>query len=682
MKTKKTSRIIILSVIGLILFISLLIFILNYSRDDSSFSILEKKWINDNKDKVIDISVYNDVPLYGQNGRGIAFSMLDKFTKDYGIKYNKIPYLVKGSSRELRDVSFKVLGIDEEVGNNDILMYKDSFVIVSRNNEKIDRISDLKGVTIGMLSEFLSSASIYLGEASDISYLPYSSEDTLVSAFNSASIEYMVVPYNLYLEHILASDNANVVWYIDEMSYKYVLEVNNNSSFLAIMKKYYNKFNKEYYDTVYSSNYVDLFFDAKKISDSEKASYNSNKYVYGFIRNMPYESVNNGNYVGTLSNYVKSFARLVDVDFKFVEYDNIASLKEGLSSGNVDVAFANFDTSDLRIDTYKSVGLFSEEYVVLSNRDIVVSSVKSLMKKDVMTIKDSKLHSYLALNGVNVDGYKNITDLLNSVDVNSIIVVDSDTYNYYHNKKLGSYHLLYTGKLNSDYNFVVRSVGSNSTFAKLFTSYVGSINYNSVRYKYNTSLDLSDEVTLSKFLKYLFIGLVIICILVIAFITGLKRRNKNKKIKKEEKLKFIDMLTSLKNRNYLNYNMKKWDENVIYPQAIVIIDLNNIKYINDNYGLEEGDNVIKKAASIMIVNQLENSDIVRTAGNEFLVYLVGYDEKQVVSYCRKMYKDLKELPHNFGAALGYSMITDDIKTIDDAINEATLEMRSNKEKNQ
>ena len=45
-----------------------------------------------------------------------------------------------------------------------------------------------------------------------------------------------------------------------------------------------------------------------------------------------------------------------------------------------------------------------------------------------------------------------------------------------------------------------------------------------------------------------------------------------------------------------------------------------------------------------------------------------------------MYKDLKELPHNFGAAIGYSMITDDIKTIDDAINEATLEMRSNKEK--
>ena len=40
---------------------------------------------------------------------------------------------------------------------------------------------------------------------------------------------------------------------------------------------------------------------------------------------------------------------------------------------------------------------------------------------------------------------------------------------------------------------------------------------------------------------------------------------------------------------------------------------------------------------------------------------------------------MKELPYGFGAAIGYSMIMDDIKTIDDAINEATLEMETVKE---
>ena len=59
--------------------------------------------------------------------------------------------------------------------------------------------------------------------------------------------------------------------------------------------------------------------------------------------------------------------------------------------------------------------------------------------------------------------------------------------------------------------------------------------------------------------------------------------------------------------------------------------------------------------------------------------MIGYEEKQVISYLRKLNKELKDLAHGFGAASGYSMITDAIKTIDDAVNEATLDMRNNKE---
>ena len=42
-------------------------------------------------------------------------------------------------------------------------------------------------------------------------------------------------------------------------------------------------------------------------------------------------------------------------------------------------------------------------------------------------------------------------------------------------------------------------------------------------------------------------------------------------------------------------------------------------------------------------------------------------------------KEMKNLPHDFGASVGYSMIEDDIKTLDDAINEATLEMMTKKQ---
>lgn len=177
---------------------------------------------------------------------------------------------------------------------------------------------------------------------------------------------------------------------------------------------------------------------------------------------------------------------------------------------------------------------------------------------------------------------------------------------------------------------------------------------------------------------------------IIVILTGLigilfHQNKKNPKVKvnvpRDSKIKYIDVLTSLKNRNYLNDNIDAWDDSLVYPQGIVIVDLNNIAYINDNYGHAEGDNVIKEAANILIKSQISNTEIIRTNGNEFLIYMVGYDEKQIVSYIRKLNKEFKDLSHSFGAAIGYSIITDEIKTIDDAINEATLDMRNVKQEN-
>ena len=106
--------------------------------------------------------------------------------------------------------------------------------------------------------------------------------------------------------------------------------------------------------------------------------------------------------------------------------------------------------------------------------------------------------------------------------------------------------------------------------------------------------------------------------------------------------------------------------------------MNSIKAINNEFGYKEGDKVIKAAANILINNQLKNSDIMRTDGNEFMIYMVGYNEEQVTLYVRKLYKLMKELPYEKGASLGKSMIEDDMKLIEDAINEAVLEARKNR----
>ena len=63
--------------------------------------------------------------------------------------------------------------------------------------------------------------------------------------------------------------------------------------------------------------------------------------------------------------------------------------------------------------------------------------------------------------------------------------------------------------------------------------------------------------------------------------------------------------------------------------------------------------------------------------NEEKYYRIGLN----IAYQRKLARAFRNLEHNFGAASGYSMINDAIKTFDDAVNEATIEMRNNKDGN-
>ena len=85
--------------------------------------------------------------------------------------------------------------------------------------------------------------------------------------------------------------------------------------------------------------------------------------------------------------------------------------------------------------------------------------------------------------------------------------------------------------------------------------------------------------TIAKYFMYILIAFVLIFLYVYKLTKKIKL---SKKIKKEDKLKYIDQLTSLKNRNYLTENLEAWSQNRIYPQSVIVIDLNNLQYINDN----------------------------------------------------------------------------------------------------
>lgn len=85
----------------------------------------------------------------------------------------------------------------------------------------------------------------------------------------------------------------------------------------------------------------------------------------------------------------------------------------------------------------------------------------------------------------------------------------------------------------------------------------------------------------------------------------------------------IDSLTGLRNKRA--YDLAVADlERVKRPYAIVMIDLNDLKGINDRYGHEKGDIAIRNLAGL-ICNVFKHSPVFRIGGDEFVVILTNED---------------------------------------------------------
>ena len=676
MKNKKLI-IIIPIVIALIVFIG--VYFYYYREDGNSLNVTDKRWIEENVKSLIDIELPNDYPVYGEQ-KGVMQNFISSFETASKIEFNKISYSKEGvaSTNGLR---FRVLNNDEELTDKDLLVNEDVYVLVGLENKKIDSIIDLKNTKLGVLSSDIGEASYYFSNVENITYKKYDDSNSLFQALNTKQVDMIIIPNLMYINKTFPGDDYHIIYTVSEMSKKIVLTLSDKDSRLNdITEKYFNSWKRNSFVEVYNDALFNYYITTKEISDSTTAKLQAKTYKYGYVENYPYEVKKKKSLVGICGEYISRINRLTGIDFEFIKYDSVEDLLKAVENKEVDIYFNYYDVANENYNELSSP--FVEKYTVISriSDSNVVTSFESLKGKKISMIGNTALFNYFKDNSkANINEYKDINELL-SKGKDNIIVVDSEVYTYYRNSKFKDYEALYSDYITKDYAFMVKD--GETIFSDIFNYLIASNSYYRYRNIGINEINNKNDIEAESFEQLYIIILVIILIpviILITLITLLKRKKVVKKVKKEERRKYIDNLTSLKNRSYLNFNIENWNKSEKYPQSVVVVDLNNVKYVNDNYGHEAGDNLIVQAASTLLNTQLENSELIRTDGNEFLIYLVGYSEKQIEIYTKKLTKELKELPYGFGAAIGYSIIKDGMKTIDDAINEATLEMRTNKE---
>ncbi len=141
---------------------------------------------------------------------------------------------------------------------------------------------------------------------------------------------------------------------------------------------------------------------------------------------------------------------------------------------------------------------------------------------------------------------------------------------------------------------------------------------------------------------------VVICVLFLALFFGLKMFNRLTE-RYLRTLAYTDHLTKLKNRNSFEQDMNDTEKNIKKYTSIIllILDLNNLKDVNDSIGHTYGDQYLRTMASLIHDCFSAHGEVYRIGGDEFAVFARNSNIKQI----RDCLLKLETSTGNYNAAM-------------------------------
>ncbi|CAM3414050.1 GGDEF domain-containing protein [Arcobacter aquimarinus] len=151
----------------------------------------------------------------------------------------------------------------------------------------------------------------------------------------------------------------------------------------------------------------------------------------------------------------------------------------------------------------------------------------------------------------------------------------------------------------------------------------------------------------------------------------------------------VDGLTGLYNRKYLDefidkkmpYELK---EGTTY--AVMFLDIDYFKMINDTYGHDAGDAILQKLSKTMKDAISENEFIIRFGGEEFLIIMKNPTQESALALANKINQDFSKLIFTFNnesfsktVSIGYAFFPSDTDQIWKCIKFADLSLYEAKE---
>ena len=142
-----------------------------------------------------------------------------------------------------------------------------------------------------------------------------------------------------------------------------------------------------------------------------------------------------------------------------------------------------------------------------------------------------------------------------------------------------------------------------------------------------------------------------------------------------------DALTGVYHKLYFEERMRVIDRAEVVPVAVINVNINDWKYVNDHFGDEESDRLIKTIADILKQEKKPDYVIGRVDVDVFIVLIPMAEDGEAERYCQRVqqaclsYEDEILAP---SVACGVVYKTNVEEMIEDKLDDAEYEMFNNK----
>lgn len=340
---------------------------------------------------------------------------------------------------------------------------------------------------------------------------------------------------------------------------------------------------------------------------------------------LPVDYYSDGQYRGIAGHYLNSFTNLIGIEIE-AQPSSFDDAYTKMLNGELDLL--NMAKTDERTSLFTFTAPFSNE------RDLIYGRKENEYVHDIYGLEGKKvavIEGFWHINHLNYNLQtpkllivKDIREAIEAVvNRRADYFIETPAVAEYYISGLGYNDIIKKGETSSDSFLYFGMQNDDAPLSSIFNKTMVLLSYEDSKY-----LGIQEVPEVKNVAnKRLIWMLSITGVLVLALILLLLKVQRDLFLTKErERLIYIDSLTGIYNRSYFNAIEKKVDD-MDYPQMLLVMDINNLKIVNDQFGHLIGDLLINKVSQISSeITAKYDGTAIRMGGDEFVLLFTNVSD--------------------------------------------------------